>query len=346
MNCTTCRYELSQCLDGRLPSGRRATVMQHALQCEACHAFWQELQAAQRLTLRLQRPRVSEDFRESLWQRIQAGEGTPDAVFREPVPLLAKVRYALTGAAAAAAAVLCITWFGPHRDEPLTTAPVAKLEDRKPPQHVTPGPLPPTAMLAGNESMFPPAQRLGFNEVASEAARQFDDRYASATAAMARAEDGNSRALAEVFEEAREFRMLGDLLLDMRERRRLQFEDSDTEQELRFAVGKLAEGRRRSPSLEAMRDFVKPALQRNLSAMPRKILVKPLDPHEERDAVRYLKMTFPEVFPMLFEFVGFNDEPSHLLLPGSTFVLTDECGIGFGVPRSEAERTRRILLVR
>src|SRR5262245_52243425 len=116
MNCTTCRYELSQCLDGRLPSGRRTIVLQHASQCEGCGTFWAELQAAQRLTLRLQRPRVSESFRESLWARVQAGEGTPDAVFREPVPLLAKLRYALTGAAAAAAALLCVTWFGP-RDE-------------------------------------------------------------------------------------------------------------------------------------------------------------------------------------------------------------------------------------
>lgn len=40
MNCNTCRFELSQCLDGRLASGRRAIVMQHAADCEECAAFW------------------------------------------------------------------------------------------------------------------------------------------------------------------------------------------------------------------------------------------------------------------------------------------------------------------
>src|SRR5688572_23870014 len=119
MNCTTCRFELSQCLDGRLPSGRRAIVMQHASECTDCGTFWAELQAAQRLTLQLRRPRVGPDFREALWVRIQAGEGTPDAVFHEPVPLVVKLRYALTGAAAAAAALLCAMWLAPEDDRPI-----------------------------------------------------------------------------------------------------------------------------------------------------------------------------------------------------------------------------------
>ena len=88
MNCSTCRYELSQCLDGRLPSGRRTLVLQHAESCSECGAFWTELQAAQQLTLQLHQPRVSPGFRDQLWERIRAGEGTPEAVFHEPVPLL------------------------------------------------------------------------------------------------------------------------------------------------------------------------------------------------------------------------------------------------------------------
>ena len=90
MNCNTCQYELSQCLDGRLPSGRRAVVMQHIASCESCDTFWKELQAAQQLVLRLPREKVSSSFREQLWERIRAGEGTPDAVFGEAVPMLAK----------------------------------------------------------------------------------------------------------------------------------------------------------------------------------------------------------------------------------------------------------------
>ena len=103
MNCTTCRYELSQCLDGRLPSGRRSEVMKHAESCATCGSFWLELQSAQRLTLSLRDATVSTDFREGLWDRIHAGEGTPSAVFHEPVQMWTKVRYTLTGAAAAAA---------------------------------------------------------------------------------------------------------------------------------------------------------------------------------------------------------------------------------------------------
>ncbi|MCR9244319.1 MAG: anti-sigma factor [bacterium] len=124
MNCNTCRYELSQCLDGRLPSGRRAVVMQHLETCEACAEFWEEMQAAQRLTLQLPRESVGANFRDGLWERIRAGEGTPDAMFHEPVPVLAKVRYALTGAAAAAATLLFGLWLYEDQNErSLPTAP-------------------------------------------------------------------------------------------------------------------------------------------------------------------------------------------------------------------------------
>lgn len=103
MNCTTCRMELSRCLDGRLPSGRHATVMAHAEGCPECSQFWQELQEARKLALRAPKLAVSDDFHDGLWQRIRAGEGTPEAVFREPVSTVTKLRYLGTGAAAAAA---------------------------------------------------------------------------------------------------------------------------------------------------------------------------------------------------------------------------------------------------
>lgn len=103
MNCTNCHFELSECLDGRLSSGRRAAVMAHVESCAECAAFWSELQRAQQLVLQLPRERVGRDFREQLFARIAAGEGTPPAVFHEPVPLATKARYLLTGAAAAAA---------------------------------------------------------------------------------------------------------------------------------------------------------------------------------------------------------------------------------------------------
>jgi len=109
MNCNTCRYELSQCLDGRLPSGRRAVVMQHVESCEACDGFWSELQAAQALTMRLRPASVSSGFRDQLWERIHAGEGTPDAALHDTLTTWTKVRYTLTGAAAAALLLTTLT---------------------------------------------------------------------------------------------------------------------------------------------------------------------------------------------------------------------------------------------
>ena len=109
MSCHTFQHDLSQCLDGRLPSGRRQVVMDHVASCDACSQFWTELQSAQELVLRLPRQRVSRDFREQLFERIETGEGTPSAVFGEPVPLMNKVRYVLTGAAAAAAVLVVFT---------------------------------------------------------------------------------------------------------------------------------------------------------------------------------------------------------------------------------------------
>ncbi|MGE3173653.1 MAG: hypothetical protein AB7O97_13600 [Planctomycetota bacterium] len=109
MNCSTCQYELSQCLDGRLPSGRRAVVMDHVAACAECDRFWRELQGAQALVLNLQRHRVEPDFRDRLFERVQTGEGTPPAVFQEQVSLGTKVRYLCTGAAAAAAVLVAAT---------------------------------------------------------------------------------------------------------------------------------------------------------------------------------------------------------------------------------------------
>jgi hypothetical protein len=128
MNCRTCHYELSQCLDARLPSGRRALVMQHVAECERCAQFWAELQAARELALRLQRHRPGPDFREQLFARIQTGEGTPPAVFQEHVSVTTKIRYAMTGAATAAAALLVFTLTragAPKATAPITDSPIA-----------------------------------------------------------------------------------------------------------------------------------------------------------------------------------------------------------------------------
>lgn len=106
MNCNHAEHLLSLNLDGRLSSGQRQLLSQHLTACKACGAIDRELVAARELALSLPSQRVSEGFREELWQRIRSGEGTPEAVFREPVPVATKVRYFVTGAAAAGLMIL------------------------------------------------------------------------------------------------------------------------------------------------------------------------------------------------------------------------------------------------
>src|ERR1041385_1978627 len=151
MNCRICHYELSQCLDARLPSGRRALVMQHVAECERCAQFWAELQAARELALRLPRRRPGPDFREQLFARIQTGEGTPPAVFQEHVPVIAKIRYAATGAAIAAAVLLVFTLARTGAPKaPATDDPIAATSVSATPGSATPGSATPGSANGGN----------------------------------------------------------------------------------------------------------------------------------------------------------------------------------------------------
>lgn len=117
MNCRECQRDMSPCLDGRLPSGRRSVVMEHLEACEECAKLWSEFQQAQELVLRMPVRPVSPDFHTRLWERIKAGEGTPPAVFAEPMPLATKVRYVLTGAVAAALLLVFINGWMPGSGE-------------------------------------------------------------------------------------------------------------------------------------------------------------------------------------------------------------------------------------
>jgi hypothetical protein len=111
MSCTRFQYELSQNLDGRLPSGRREALLEHLAECAACTALSDDLQRAQDLALSLPAQRVADGFRTGLWDRIRAGEGTPEAVFQEAVSLWTKARYVASGAAAAAVLLLILGVF-------------------------------------------------------------------------------------------------------------------------------------------------------------------------------------------------------------------------------------------
>jgi hypothetical protein len=106
MRCSQAEHLLSLNLDGRLSSGQRRVLSEHLAGCERCASVDRELNEARDLALSLPMQRPSEGFREELWERIRSGEGTPEAVFREPIPLATKVRYFTTGAAAAGLLIL------------------------------------------------------------------------------------------------------------------------------------------------------------------------------------------------------------------------------------------------
>jgi hypothetical protein len=389
MNCSTCRYELSLCLDGRLPSGRRTLVLQHAEACAACGTFWKELQAAQQLTLRLKKPAVGEDFREQLWARIRAGEGTPDAVFRDAVPMWAKVRYALSGAAAAALLLAGWSWLQPGRLQSGVEAPAersivsmadsrggamadgsgrgersggvardaangvaatggaanrgtsgGRLEPRAPAATLAGGASSPSlSQLYFDDPVFASTQRLTFDLVAKETAKQLDQRYAAASMGLRRLDRGDDAgALRSVLENVDEFHAFGELLLDLEERRRLYFTDQNVGADLRVAVELLGRSQRSERDLRTVRAVIAPALQSNrLAAVSRMIsLVPPQSPREDLDVLQHLNLRRPEVFPMLF--IVLNNEPAaaNQIVPNAV-IAEDECGEILVAPRSAVE---------
>jgi hypothetical protein len=362
MNCSTCRYELSQCLDGRLPSGRRTLVLQHAESCSECGAFWTELQAAQQLTLQLHQPRVSPGFRDQLWERIRAGEGTPEAVFHEPVPLLTKLRYALTGAAAAAALLATAMWIS--RDP--QPQPNERLVARDPVQQTPPVVLPVGAQQAPSlasartdddhaayfdrvpaDPLLASSTRLTFDLVATETAKQLDQRYATATMALRRFEQDPaeaSRAVEDVFESVDQFQAFGEVLIDLDDRRRIHFIDPQVGADLRVAIAMLGQSRLSPRDQQTVRSVVMPALRSNrLGVVSETIsLIPSRDRRGEWDVLARLNTLRPEVFRQLFVVLGQEGEMD--VSGRGVLYLQDDCGPSWVVaPRSAIEANEGLL---
>lgn len=367
MNCNTCRYELSQCLDGRLPSGRRAVVMQHVDRCEVCASFWAELQAAQQLTLQLPKERVSEGFRDQLWERIRAGEGTPDAVFHEPVPVFTKVRYLLTGAAAAAAVLVLGSWLRGDGKPSVTDRPETNQIAEAPRDN--PNALRPRDAAANHAANFPSngrqrfvqsgsdprdqtpamfasAQRLTPDLVAVEAARQFEQRYDSANRHLllldGAAASARDAVVGRLFDEAEDLHTFAEVLLELRDDDRVSFHDAEVGADLRLTANLLRQGQLQQRSLDTVRQFVAPALRqsRRLASIAQQIRVRPsLDPHEEQEVLVRLNTQRPDVFTQLFYVVSRSDacESFGMLPKGDVFQFVDQCGSMLVSPRRLVE---------
>ncbi|MCA8976264.1 MAG: zf-HC2 domain-containing protein [Planctomycetes bacterium] len=355
MKCNTCRYELSQCLDGRLPSGRRAVVMQHAASCPACAGFWDELQAAQRLTLQLPRERVSEPFRDQLWERIRAGEGTHEAIFREPLPLLAKARYALTGAAAAAAALLFGLWLHEDRSarSPETTHIVGvesgieqprRIEDRTAPTP-TPVSYPDSYRdpASGSMAMMSSAQPLTARLFAEETARQIEACFDSVDLSLRQLARRNDPGIVDrIVTESNDLHAFVDVMLELRDRDRLGLILSpEVDSDLRLVSRMLGKVPSQSHSIETVHTWIEPAVKdsRHLRDIRNHISITlSLDSREEATFLINMATTRAEVFPKLFIVMGQSDEICEELgLFRQNFLFESPCGSNYVTPRSRVE---------
>lgn len=363
MNCRTCRHDLSESLDGRLPSGRRKIVMGHLRSCEPCLLFWKELQSAQKLVLQLPRQRTSSGFREQLFERINTGEGTPEAVFLEPIPMAKKVRYAMTGAAAAAAVLITATLVRNHLDSPQTPSTELAATDAgasgsdpagDPAGHATPATE--DSALAATEtfidnfghnttsnSLLVNAKPLTVDLFANEAATQLAEHVSWTTDNLNRLDADTAQSkIRAICESAVEIKQLGSLLVEMHEREQVVFSDPQVNVQLRFAVeqfGANAEQLRMN-TIDTVRTVVGPVLRSSnrLTDVAQIFVRRTGNVQVEEHVVFELTLSQPEAFQSLFfvlpqqAFPSFDPRNAQVLVPG-------QCGPNFCVaPRSQVAR--------
>ena len=282
MNCRECQRDLSPCLDGRLPSGRRTAVTQHLEDCEECTQLWREMQQAQELVLRLPRHPVSPGFHTRLWDRIKAGEGTPEAVFSEPMPLVTKARYVLTGAAAAALMLVFLNGWA---------SPTGGGQDI-----VDPGEPPIVGQFTGDPMpLIPPA-------LAQQAARVVADDYRALSRnfqmLQRQPQDQlDETTLSEIRSHARAVKTMGRVLLWLQSDQHVEL-PRDMEVKLRLAGSSIDMDRlgsmRNSRELQATLSTVIRELQ-SLDQLPRLMMVRTVyRPEEELDFQRQAAEWFVE----------------------------------------------------
>jgi hypothetical protein len=111
MNCANARHDMSRSLDRRLDAVAQRELAEHLMRCEPCKREYHGLRKAMEYVQLATPMRVSPGFRDKLFRRIEAGEGTPDGALRPIIPLRDKVRFFLVGAAAAALILLAAGYF-------------------------------------------------------------------------------------------------------------------------------------------------------------------------------------------------------------------------------------------
>jgi hypothetical protein len=109
MNCRQARALVSEARDQRLGQADSRAFRAHVLACQGCRRVFDDFRTLQIATRDLPRHAPTGDFQTELMRRIAAGEGTPIALLRGPVPVAHRVRLFVSGAATAAA-LLVAAW--------------------------------------------------------------------------------------------------------------------------------------------------------------------------------------------------------------------------------------------
>lgn len=367
MNCRTCQHELSEYLDGRLASGRRTQVLDHLAACDECTRAFAELQLAQTAAQRLPRHRTGSDFRDRLFARIEAGEGTPPAVFREPIPLLAKVRYTLSGAAAAAALVVVASLLrdrdavetlpsGPSATPavvasnaapkaPAPSFPAVLTSVLPEPDYVASAAASPLAPRS-NDSFLGAVKPLTPDLLAVETARQFEQRHQWTARRLSLLDRGaiDETMAVRIRDDAQSLARLGGVLTALREARCLTFADPEVDTDLRVFMTLIDTERlsRAEPLAQVVRDVVEPAMRKspNLGRIASAIAVTPATNRMTQDEqVLRITRAWPELIDQIFFVLPDGAENGQFdpLQLSRTFRFRSECGTIFVAPMSEVE---------
>jgi len=365
MHCRTCQHELSEYLDGRLASGRRALVLDHLASCEPCTKFWADLERTRNVASRLSQHRVGADFRTRLFARMEAGEGTPPAVFAEPVSIGARVRYMFAGAAAAAAVLAIASLLKDDsaerkRDEDamvvaqptMQPSPRAAVEPKQ--AQFASDPRDPTYVASADASPLAPRRQdailtsvkpLTSDLLAVETARQFEQRHKWTSHCIALLDNGvaDEPMVRKICDDADSLSRLGGVLAELRDAKRLSFGDPQVDSDLRVFVTLLDRDRLRQegPSLASVREFVAPALRKSLSLsrLTTALSVTPsFDRGDEQQEVQRIARSWPELLDQIFFVLPTPDasqmNPFEL---SRTFVFSNDCGPIYVAPMSEIE---------
>ena len=183
------------------------------------------------------------------------------------------------------------------------------------------------------------AKQLDMEVLAVEAARQLEQRFASASLGIRMMDNGQSNrdvAIAQILESAQEMRAFGELLVDLREHETVYFIDASIDAELDYAVKMLTRANEdQMPGAQTVESFVAPVLKSGgLANVSRAITLKPTNKLQQQQVIFRVNSTRPEVFSKLFVILG-KPEQRH---PSAAFILDGECDIFWVAPRSEIQR--------